>query len=285
MAENILEIHGLKKNYKSFTLGELSLELPRGVVLGLVGANGAGKTTLMKLILGLTRPDGGTIRLLGGTPANDRLRETIGVVYDELPVHGMLTSVKVGRVMAGIYRGWDAEGYRNLCQKLELPDGKEIKDFSRGMKMKLSIAIALSHRAELLLLDEPTGGLDPIVRNEILDLFRDFMQDERHSILISSHITSDLSRMADYIAFLDRGQLLLTEDKDTLIEQYGLVRGKKNQWDEMKAGGFLGLREESYGYEALCRNREQTEADHPELVVGRADLDEIMGFVVGEARK
>lgn len=283
--DNILELTGISKDYGTFCLGPVDLQLPRGVVMGLVGANGAGKTTLMKLILGLIKPTGGTVRILGGTPEDNILRERIGVVFDELSLPGSLTSLQAGNIMAGIYKNWDATGYTALVKKLELPEKKSITEFSRGMKMKLGIAVALSHKAELLLLDEPTGGLDPIVRGEILDLFREFMQNENNSILISSHITSDLVKLADYITYIDKGKLLLTEDKDVFIEQYGVVKGHREELSGLDTSEWLGLREEPFGFAALVKDRDKVAAAHPQLVVDRADLDDIMLYLVGEARK
>lgn len=281
----ILEIKQLKKSYKEFTLGELTLELPRGVVMGLVGANGAGKTTLLKLLLGITAPTSGEIKILGGSPTDSTLHEQIGVVFDELPVPDILTVQQIGNVMGGMYKSWDAPYYTELATRMELPMNRPVKEFSRGMKMKVGILVAMSHHAQLLLLDEPTGGLDPIVRQEILDLFREFMQDERNSILISSHITSDLERITDYIAYLDRGTLLLVEEKDRLLEEYAIVKGKKEQLDRVDRRCLIGLKEEAFGFEALVKDAAAFEATHPELVCDKAHLDDIMTFIVGEARR
>ncbi|MEG0854767.1 MAG: ABC transporter ATP-binding protein [Angelakisella sp.] len=283
--ENILEIRNLKKEYNGFTLGEISLSLPRGTVMGLVGANGAGKTTLMKLILGMISPDSGSIEILGDSPADSSLHEKIGVVFDELFVSDVLTVEQLGRIMQGMYRNWDMAQYHSLAKQMELPLDKPVKEFSRGMKMKAAIAIAMSHKAELLLLDEPTGGLDPIVRQEILDLFRDFMQDENHSILISSHITSDLERITDYIAYIDKGSLLLTEEKDILMEQYSIIRGKKEMLSEMDTRSFIGLQEEAFGFEALVKDSQTIMAKYSGLVADKVHLDDIMTFIVREARR
>ncbi|MEG2073456.1 MAG: ABC transporter ATP-binding protein [Angelakisella sp.] len=285
MTNNILELKQVKKAYENFTLGEISLELPRGVVMGLVGANGAGKTTIIKLLLGLIKPDSGEISILGGTPSDSTLHEKIGVVFDELPVSDILTAKQLGSIMSGLYKGWDAEGYSSLPTRLELPAYKPANESSRGMKKKLSIAMALSHGAELLLLDEPTGGLDPIVRQEILDLFRDFMQDESHSILISSHITSDLERITDYISYIDKGNILLIEEKDVLLERYSIVRGNKELLKEIDQSGFIGLQEESFGFEALVKDCGAVTEKYSQLVADRAHLDDIMTFIVREARR
>lgn len=283
--DNILELKKIKKCYKDFTLGELSLKLPRGVVMGLVGANGAGKTTLIKLLLGITTPTSGEIKILGGSPADSALHEKIGVVFDELPIPDSLTVVQIGNIMAGIYKSWDAQYYSALATRMELPMKQPVKEFSRGMKMKVGIITAMSHHAELLLLDEPTGGLDPMIRQEILDLFREFMQDESHSILISSHITSDLERITDYIAYIDKGSLLLVEEKDILLEQYAVVKGKKEQLDSIDRCYLIGLREETFGFEALAKDCGELAARYPQLIYDKAHLDDIMTFVVREARR
>lgn len=283
--DNILEVKQIKKCYKDFTLGEFSLELPRGVVMGLVGANGAGKTTLIKLLLGITAPTSGEIKLLGGKPSDSALHEKIGVVFDELAVPDILNVRQIGNIMAGMYKSWDADCYSKLITRMELPIDKPVKEFSRGMKMKAAIIAAMSHNSELLLLDEPTGGLDPIVRQDILDLFREFMQDERHSILISSHITSDLERITDYIAYIDKGRLLLMEEKDILLEQYGIVKGKKEQLDAVDKGSLIGLNEETFGFEALVKDCAAFAEAHPQLVYDKANLEDIMTFIVREARK
>lgn len=283
--DNILEVRQLKKCYKDFTLGELSLELPRGVVMGLVGANGAGKTTLLKLLLGITVPTSGEINILGGSPAHSALHEKIGVVFDELAVPDTLNVKQIGNVMAGMYKSWDAEYYSALAARMELPLTQPVKEFSRGMKMKVAIVTAMSHHAQLLLLDEPTGGLDPMVRQEILDLFREFMQDESHSILISSHITSDLERITDYIAYIDKGALLLVEEKDRLLEEYAIVKGKKEQLDGIDRCCLIGLREETFGFEALVKDCGAIASRYPQLIYDKAHLDDIMTFIVREARR
>lgn len=283
--DNILEIKGLTKRYKDFVLDNVTLTLPRGMVMGLVGANGAGKTTMLKLLLGLARPDSGEVTLLDGNAQESTLHEKIGVVFDELTLPGVITPLQAGRVMAGIYKNWDDAFYKAMIMRLELPEKKENKSFSRGMKMKLAIALAMSHNSELLLLDEPTGGLDPLVRAEVLDILREFMQDERHSILISSHITSDLERIADFIAYIDRGHIIMTEEKDVLLEEYGVVRGRGGDLEGLKGTELIGLQNETHGFEALVRDRNAMAAEHPGLVCDRARLDDIMSFVVREARK
>lgn len=252
---NALELHGLEKHYKDFTLGPLDLTLPGGTICGLIGENGAGKSTTIKLILDMVERDGGTVTILGKDNRTDLVhaKEEIGVVLGSDGIPQCLNAVQVGNVMAGIYRNWDAAVYTALCQKFELPEKKKYKDYSAGMQRKLCIAVALSHHAKLLLLDEATNGLDPVVRDEIVDILLDFARDEEHSILISSHIVSDLEKLCDTIAFLHKGKLLLCEEKDALREEYALWHGSTARLEELDAGAVYSKRVTPYGAEALVR--------------------------------
>ena len=246
---NAIELRGLEKHYKDFDL-KIDLELPQGCILGLVGENGAGKSTTIRLLLGMTRPDGGSIRVLGEERAD---KEEIGVVLDEPAYPECLTPRQLGRVMAGIFRSWDPAAYEGYLEKLSLPENKRFKDFSRGMKMKLSIAVALSHHPRLLVLDEPTSGLDPVVRDEVVELFADFAREEDHSVLISSHIVSDLEKLCDYVAFLHKGRLLLCEEKDALREEYGLARLSRADFEALDPAAVIGSRRSPYGVSAILR--------------------------------
>ena len=246
---NAIELRGLEKHYEDFDL-KIDLELPQGCILGLVGENGAGKSTTIRLLLGMTRPDGGSIRVLGEERAD---KEQIGVVLDEPAYPECLTPRQLGRVMAGIFRSWDPAAYEGYLKKLSLPENKRFKDFSRGMKMKLSIAVALSHHPRLLVLDEPTSGLDPVVRDEVVELFADFAREEDHSVLISSHIVSDLEKLCDYVAFLHKGRLLLCEEKDALREAYGLARLSRADFEALDPAAVIGSRRSPYGVSAILR--------------------------------
>ena len=246
---NAIELRGLEKHYEDFDL-KIDLELPQGCILGLVGENGAGKSTTIRLLLGMTRPDGGSIRVLGAERAD---KEQIGVVLDEPAYPECLTPRQVGRIMAGIFRSWDPAAYEGYLKKLSLPENKRFEDFSRGMKMKLSIAVALSHHPRLLVLDEPTSGLDPVVRDEVVELFADFAREEDHSVLISSHIVSDLEKLCDYVAFLHKGRLLLCEEKDALREAYGLARLSRADFEALDPGAVIGSRRSPYGVSAILR--------------------------------
>ena len=247
---NALELKNVCKAFPGFALDNLTLTLPAGCILGLIGENGAGKSTTIKLILDILRKDGGTITVLGKehTQLN---KEDIGVVFDELGIPAPLNTRQVGKVMAGIFKNWDAAAYENYLRTLSIPEKKQVKDFSRGMQMKLGIAIALSHHAKLLLLDEATSGLDPVARDQVLELLEDFTREEDHAVLMSSHIVSDLEKLCDYIAFLHQGKLILCEEKDVLLSKYGIVHGTAGQLDSLDAQAILHRKDTPYGSEAL----------------------------------
>lgn len=276
--DTILELSGLTKAYDGFRLDDLNLSIAPGTITGLVGANGAGKSTTIKLILNLIRRDAGTIRVFGlDNIQNEReIKEKIGVVFDEPCFHETLAPRHIDGYMRGVYAGWDSARFRQFLRDFGLPENKAVKEFSRGMKMKLSIAAAMSHGASLLILDEPTSGLDPLVRDEILDIFLDFLQDESHAILLSSHITSDLDKIADTIALLHGGRLLFHEEKDALREDYAVVKGGRDQLRTLEEGELIGLQTNEFGFEALCRR--ETARRHPELVAERPTIEEIMLF-------
>ena len=252
---NALELHGVTKHYPDFTLGPIDFTLPGGTVCGLIGENGAGKTTTLKLILNMLASDAGTIRVLGqeDLEASPCTKEDIGVVLGGEGIPTCLTAEQVGKVMANIYRNWDAAAYAGYCRQFDLPLKKRYGEYSTGMKMKQCLAVALSHHPKLLLLDEATSGLDPVVRDELIDLLLDFVRDEDHAILISSHIVSDLEKLCDTIAFLHKGKLLLCEDKDTLREEYALWHGTAGQLEELDKNAIVSRRVTAYGAEALVK--------------------------------
>lgn len=245
---NAIELRQVTKTYPGFTLGPVNLTLPSGCVMGLIGENGAGKSTLIKLMLDMIGMDGGRLSLLG-KGKDPLIREEIGVVMDEVGLPGCLNARQVEAVLKRCYRRWDGDTYTQLLHRLHVPCDKPFKALSRGNKMKLGIAAAMSHHARLLLLDEATSGLDPVVRDDLLDLFLDFTRDEDHSILLSSHIVSDLEKVCDYAAFLHKGQLLLCEEKDRLCEAYALVHGTAEQLSALPTP--LGLKRTAYGAEAI----------------------------------
>ena len=280
---NAIEIKDLCKNYPGFSLDHVNLTLPCGCIMGLVGENGAGKSTTIRLILDMIARDNGTITLLGkDNRENIRLlKEDIGVVLDEVGIPACLNPKQVGKIMANTFRNWEQAVYDSLLEKLAVPPEKPFKDFSKGMKMKLGIAIALSHRPKLLILDEATSGLDPVVRDEVLDLFSEFTREESHAVLISSHIVSDLEKICDYIAFLHKGRLLLCEEKDALKEKYGILRCSREQLSALPPEAVIGRKETAYGVEAIARR----DAVPAGLSLSPIDIEELFIFMVKEANQ
>lgn len=250
---NALEIKDLTKEYPGFKLGSLNLTLPRGCIMGLIGENGAGKSTTVKLILDMVRKDGGSITVLGKDNIEELsdIKEEVGVVLDDIGIHDCLNAVQVGKIMRETFKRWDESEYEKLLGRLSVPMDKPYKDYSRGMRMKLGIAIAMSHNPKLLILDEATSGLDPVVRDEVTDMFMEFTRDENHSVLISSHIVSDLEKICDYIAFLHKGKLILCDEKDALLEKYGILHCEKSRFDDLDMTAVLYKKETAYGVEAL----------------------------------
>ncbi len=252
---NAIETRELTKSFKGFTLDRLSLVLPSGCILGLIGENGAGKTTAIKLLLGILKSDSGSASVLGQDISGDmgRVKEEIGVVLDEPGLPEKLTVKQLGNIMPNIYKSWSREDFSAYIRRLDLPEDKPYKDFSRGMKMKLGLALALSHKPRLLLLDEATSGLDPVVRDDVTDLLLDFTRDEGHSVLISSHIVSDLEKVCDYIAFLHKGKLMLLEEKDVLLSEYGLLQCSKEEAETIEPSAIIGRRDNPYGCRLIVR--------------------------------
>ena len=284
MESNAIEIRSLCKHYKGFSLDDLNLDLPYGCVLGLVGENGAGKSTTIRLIMDTLERDGGTVSVLGTDNRSKEfldLKEDIGVVLDETFVPEVINAKQLGRIMAGTYQNWDQSVYDGWIRRFDLPPDKKFKDYSRGMTMKLGIAAALSHRPRLLLLDEATGGLDPMVREELLEVFADFAAEEGHAVLLSSHIVSDLERICDYIAFLHKGRLVLCEEKDLLLDKYGILKCSKEQLANIPQEAIHGRRVGTYGVEALVE-REFMPRD---AVVDRASLEDIILYMVKGEQK
>ena len=279
---NALEIKNLTKSYPGFTLDNLNLTLPSGCILGLIGENGAGKSTTSKLILDLIRADQGSISILGrDSRENIRLtREDVGVVLDEVGFPECLTPAQVGKVMKHIFRNWEENRYTQLLRELSIPENRQFKDLSRGMKMKQGIAVAMSHGAKLLILDEATSGLDPVVRDEVVTMLSEFTRKEDHAILISSHIVSDLEKLCDYIAFLHRGKLLLMEEKDVLLSRYGLVYCTHEQLSLLSPSAVLHRKENPYGAQVLV-HREAVPADWK---ISPVSIEELFIFMVKEAK-
>lgn len=247
---NAIEVKNLTKKYKGFALENLNLTLPKGCIMGLIGENGAGKSTAIKSILGIIHADSGSIEIFGKEQSAD-IKQRIGVVLDEVGLPQEFNVREINAIMKNSFDNWHEDVFQDYIRKFKLPEKKPFKSFSKGMKMKMGIAIALSHDAELLILDEPTSGLDPVVRDEIVDIFNDFTRDENHSILISSHIVSDLEKICDYIAFLHNGRLMLCEEKDRLLEQYCFINTTEDMLAELDKSAIIGKKVTKYGVEAI----------------------------------
>lgn len=289
MEGNILAIKGLSKNYKGFSLSDINLQLPYGCIMGLIGENGAGKSTTIKAILGLIHTNGGVVTIFGSDweKEGEVIREDIGVVLGELNLPATFNSKEICRMMKGIYRNWSSETYFAYLERFRIDKNKKIKDYSRGMKMKAALAIALSHKAKLLILDEPTSGLDPVIREDVLNILREFVMEEEHSILISSHIISDLEKAADYVAFLHNGHMSLCGEKDRLLEEHRLFKGSREELNKLEAAGraaVVGVRENNFGLEALLKDvRISTGSSN--FLLEAAGLEDIMLYMVkGERR-
>lgn len=279
-----LTISGLKKTYTDFVLDGVSFSVPRGSIVGLIGENGAGKSTTISAALGLIQTESGNVSVLGKEKLDNETREQIGVVFDGNNFPENLSPCKISHVMRDIYRSWNDGTFLELLEKFSVPANKPVKQFSKGMKMKLAIAVALSHDSRLLILDEATSGLDPVVRDDILDLLLEFVQDETHSILVSSHITSDLEKIADYIVFLHKGRVVFSKPKDELIEQYGILKCGAAQFDALDKADLIVCRKMDYEWQALVADRDKIQKKYPKALVIPASIDEIMLlYVKGEA--
>lgn len=280
--ENAVEINGLTKKYDGFTLDNVTFSVPKGSIMGFIGQNGAGKTTTIKALLNIIEKDGGTIKMLGMDSVENEIeiKENLAVVFDELPLHDVLNVRNINIIMRDVYRNWDEKTYFAYAERFGLPLKKKIGQFSKGMKMKLQIAVALSHNARLLVMDEATTGLDPVVRNEILDIFLEYLQDENNSILMSSHITSDLEKIADSVTFIDRGKILLTGYKDDILSTHGLLKCTAEQYGQADKSDFISVRISDYGVSAMCGDIENARLKYPDFIADRTTLEEIMLYYV-----
>ena len=273
---NAIEIKNLVKTYGDFTLSIDSLAIPSGCIMGLIGSNGAGKSTMIKSILNLIRTESGEITVNGVSNKSEASREDVGVVFDEIKFSQVFTAADVRLILKGAYKNWDDDLYRQYIDQFKLPMNKKIKEFSRGMKMKLSLAAALAHHPKLLILDEATSGIDPVVRDEILDLFLEFIQDEQHTILASSHIISDLEKAADYVTFINNGRIVFCEEKDTLMDKYRIVKCGNEELDAINADDIVGKRTNTFGAELLMLS-EKVPAG---FVSAKAGIEDIMLMII-----
>ncbi len=282
--KNVVELKDVTKDYGDFKLDQVSFTVPEGSVCGFIGQNGAGKTTTIKLMLDVIKADQGEIRLFDENIEKDsaRLREDIGVVFDEMGFHEFMTGRDINIMMKNIYKNWDEEMFFDYLKRFSLPSRKQCGDFSRGMRMKLQIAVALSHHAKLLIMDEPTSGLDPIVRNEMLQIFREFVIEEDHTILLSSHITGDLEKLADEVVFINAGKIVLSGNKDDILEKHGLLKCKKSELEKISAPLIVNVQPGTFGVEVLVNDRRACEKLYPQMVIEPATLEDIMLFYVNK---
>ncbi|MCI9034860.1 MAG: ABC transporter ATP-binding protein [Lachnospiraceae bacterium] len=273
---NALTISGLTKTYPDFTLDNVSFAVPSGSIVGLIGENGAGKSTTINAALGLIQKEAGQVSILGKEKIDDDTKERIGVVFDGSNYPEILSPKKINRIMKNIYRSWNEQIYFRLLKQFSLPLDKQVKQFSKGMKMKLAISAAFSHQSNLLILDEATSGLDPVMRDDILDMLLEFVQEEERSILVSSHITSDLEKIADYIVFIHKGKVVFSKPKDALMEQYGMIKCGTAQFEALDKADITAYRKMDYEWQVLITNREKMERKYPKAMIVPATIDEIM---------
>ena len=276
--ENVIKIKNLCKKYKDFELKNINLEIKKGTIMGLIGENGAGKSTTIKSILNVINRDKGIIKIFGLDNIKDEkeIKQDIGVVLDDSFLSEYLTPMDINKIMKRFYKNWDEKLYFKYIEDFKLPKNKLSKDFSSGMKMKLKIATAISHHPKLLILDEPTSGLDPVVRSEILDIFRDFILDEEHSILISSHITSDLEHIADYITLINKGGILFSKSRDEIIEQYGIVKCSKDEFLSINQKDYIKYRKNKYEYDVLVENKDEFRKKYNISVIDKPTIEDLM---------
>ncbi|MBR4554727.1 MAG: ABC transporter ATP-binding protein [Ruminococcus sp.] len=285
--ENAIEIKGLTKHYDGFTLDGISFDVPKGSIMGFIGQNGAGKSTTIYSLLGIVKPDEGEIKIFGKDFRENELeiKHDISAVFDELPFHEQLNAKMLDRMLSHIFKDWSSETFKSYLDRFSLPYKKKFGRFSKGMKMKLQIAAALSHNARLLIMDEATTGLDPVVRNEILDIFMEYLQDEDHSILMSSHITSDLEKIADSVTFIDKGKILLTGYKDDILASHGILKCTKSDYAAIDKADYISARVSDVGAELLISDRAACERKYPGAVIDSAALDDIMVYYVNREKK
>lgn len=279
---NAVEISGVTKRYEGFTLDNISFDVPKGSIMGFIGQNGAGKTTTIRSLLNITDIDGGEIRLLGLDHIGDEteIKKRIAVVFDELPFHDVFNAADMARIFEGLYPEWDNAVYSVYLERFKLPAKKKIGQYSKGMKMKLQIACALSHNAELLVMDEATTGLDPVVRDEILHIFMEYLRDGERSILMSSHITGDLEKTADSVTFIDKGKILLTGCKDIILETHGILKCGKDELGNIDGDDIISVRTNEFGTEVMVSDRSSAQNKYDGAVIDPASLDDIMLYYV-----
>jgi len=281
--ENIIEIKNLKKKYDDkFELGEIDIAIPKGVIVGLIGENGAGKTTLIKSLLNMIKVDRGEIKIFGKDYKKEEktIKENIGVVLDNMFFPELLSARDINSSMKDIYKNWDSQLYFAYLNDFQLPDKKPLKSLSKGMRKKLEISVALAHKPKLLILDEPTSGLDPVVRSEVLEIFQKFIEDEEHSILLSTHITSDLEHIADEIIFIDKGKKVLQKSRDEIIDNYGILKCDLDYFSNIDKKDMIAYKKTKYAYEILVKDKEQVGKKYHGCVIDKITLEDLMLLVI-----
>ena len=279
----VIELENVTKDYGDFKLDNVTFSVPEGSVCGFIGQNGAGKTTTINLVLDIIKRNSGEIRLFGESidSGSAGLRENIGVVFDEMGFHDFMTCRDINIMMKNIYKNWDEKVFFDYLKRFSLPSKKACGSFSRGMRMKLQIAVALSHNAKLIVMDEPTSGLDPVVRNEMLDIFREYVVEENHSILLSSHITTDIEKIADKVVFINGGKIVLSGNKDEILENHGILKCKKDELETISKSIIVNSDIGPYGAEVLVNDRRVAQKLYPDMVIESAQLEQIMIHYIG----
>lgn len=281
--KNAIEIKDLTKKYDSkFELGSINLDIPSGCIIGLIGENGAGKTTLIKSLLSIIKPNKGTINIFekDTNKYEASIKEDIGVVLDDMFFPEILNAKDLNIIMKDLYKNWNPDLYNKYLEDFKLPNDKKIKEMSKGMRKKLEIAVALSHKPKLLILDEPTSGLDPVVRSEVLDIFLKFIEDEEHTILLSTHITSDLEHIADEIIFIDKGKLLLQENRDELLDNYGILKCNIEDFSKIDKHDIIRYKKQKYNYEILISNKNKLSKKYKDYVIDKITLEDLMVLMI-----
>lgn len=281
--ENIIEIKNLKKKYDDkFELGEIDIKIPKGIIVGLIGENGAGKTTLIKSMLNIIKIDSGEIKIFGKDYKKEEkeIKEDIGVVLDNMFFPELLNAKDINNAMKDVYKNWDSELYFSYLKEFDLADNKPLKSMSKGMRKKLEIATALAHKPKLLILDEPTSGLDPVVRSEVLEIFQKFIEDEEHSILLSTHITSDLEHIADEIIFIDKGKKVLQKSRDEIIDNYGILKCDIDYFSNIDKKDIIAYKKTKYAYEILVNDKKQASKKYHSCVIDKITLEDLMVLVI-----
>ncbi len=279
--DSVIEITGLKKKYDNkFELGEINIDIPSGSIVGLIGENGAGKTTLIKSILNIIKIDKGNIKIFGKDYKNENVKEEIGVVLDNTFFPELLTPKDINNSMKSIYKNWDSDLYFSYLKEFDLPENKTIKSLSKGMRKKLEIATSLAHKPKLLILDEPTSGLDPVIRSEVLDIFLKFIEDDEHSILLSTHITSDLEHIADKIVFIDEGKIVLEKSRDEIMDDYAILKCDIDYFSKIDKEDILRLRKTKYSYEILVNEKQKMSKKYQDCVLDKISIEDLMLLMI-----